>query len=217
MFTGLAEETGKIKKISKGTASSVLEIQAKKVLEGTALGDSICVSGVCLSVTSFTTNSFTADVMHETLNRSILKDLKAGSIVNLERALTLSTRLGGHIVSGHVDGVSEILSITKDDNATWFEFSAEKNILKYIIEKGSVAIDGLSLTVAKLSHHSFSISAIPHTLAVTTLGTKKLGDKVNVEVDLIGKYVENLLKFDYSKQEPKKSVITAEFLQKYGF
>lgn len=224
MFTGIAEEIGTIKSIQRGVSSSVLEISAQKALEDTKIGDSICTNGVCLSVTSMGEHSFTADVMHETLNRSNLKFLKVGSRVNLERALKVNDRLGGHIVSGHVDKVAKIISTKKDDNAVWFEFESGRDILKYIVEKGSVAIDGLSLTVAKVTQGSFFISAIPHTLAITTLGDKKTGDTVNVEVDLIGKYVENLIKFGeeniYTKPDGKtanKSNITRDFLTKYGF
>ena len=215
MFTGIVEEMGTIRSIRRGPHSAIIEIQAKVVLEDIHIGDSIAVNGVCLTATSFTANSFTADVMHETLNRSSLASLKPGSRVNLERAMAANGRFGGHIVSGHVDGLGTVLSTLRDDNAIWYTIGTSPEVLRYIVEKGSITIDGISLTVARVDSQSFSISAIPHTVAVTVLQDRKPGDKVNLETDIIGKYVEKLLQ---PKETPKKeSGITWDFLVKYGF
>ena len=215
MFTGIVEEMGTIRSIRRGPHSAIIEIQAKVVLEDIHIGDSIAVNGVCLTATSFTANSFTADVMHETLNRSSLASLQPGSRVNLERAMAANGRFGGHIVSGHVDGLGTILSTLRDDNAIWYTIGTSPEVLRYIVEKGSITIDGISLTVARVDSQSFSISAIPHTVAVTVLQDRKPGDKVNLETDIIGKYVEKLLQ---PKETPKKeSGITWDFLVKYGF
>ncbi|MBR2490038.1 MAG: riboflavin synthase [Ruminiclostridium sp.] len=215
MFTGIVEEMGTIRSIRKGTHSAVLEIQAKVVLEDIHVGDSIAVNGVCLTATSFTPTTFTADVMHETLNRSSLAALRPGSRVNLERAMAANGRFGGHIVSGHVDGLGTVLSTQKDDNAIWYTIGASPEVLRYVVEKGSITIDGISLTVARVDSQSFAISAIPHTVAVTVLQDRKPGDKVNLETDIIGKYVEKLLQ---PQEVPQRaSGITRDFLTKYGF
>lgn len=217
MFTGIVEEIGIIQGIEKGNKSSKLLIKANKVLDKTNLGDSICTNGVCLTVTNLDKNTFEADVMAETLRRSNLGDLSIGSNVNLERALSLQTRLGGHIVSGHIDGVGEVLSLVKEDNATWVSIKASNDILKYIVEKGSIAIDGISLTVAYVDDSIFKVSIIPHTKDETTLLTKKCGETVNLECDVIGKYVEKLLGFNNKNKEIKESKITEEFLKSNGF
>ena len=215
MFTGIVEEMGTIRSIRKGTHSAVLEIQAKVVLEDIHVGDSIAVNGVCLTATSFTPTTFTADVMHETLNRSSLAALRPGSRVNLERAMAANGRFGGHIVSGHVDGLGTVLTTQKDDNAIWYTIGAPPEVLRYVVEKGSITIDGISLTVARVDSQSFAISAIPHTVAVTVLQDRKPGDKVNLETDIIGKYVEKLLQ---TQEVPQRaSGITRDFLTKYGF
>ena len=218
MFTGIVEELGQIRKIQKGQSSAVLEIEARKVLEGTRVGDSICVSGVCLTVTSLEGGRFTADVMHETLNRSALQNARPGSLVNLERAMAADGRFGGHIVAGHVDGTGRIRGIERDDNAVWYTIGAGDEILRYVVEKGSIAIDGISLTVAKVGEGWFSISAIPHTIRETTLQVKHQGDLVNLENDVIGKYVEKLLGLaPAGGQTGEKRRITREFLSRYGF
>ena len=217
MFTGIVEEIGTIQGIKKGNKSSKLLIKANKVLDKTNLGDSICTNGVCLTVTNLDKNTFEADVMAETLRRSNLVDLSIGSNVNLERALSLQTRLGGHIVSGHIDGVGEVLSLVKEDNATWVSIKASNDILKYIVEKGSIAIDGISLTVAYVDDSIFKVSIIPHTKDETTLLTKKCGETVNLECDVIGKYVEKLLGFNNKNKEIKESKITEDFLKNNGF
>ena len=193
MFTGIVEEIGTIRRIRKGRASAVLTIAAQKVLEDAKIGDSIAVNGICLTVTSLADGAFTADVMHETLRRTSLSGLTAGSRVNLERAMAADGRFGGHIVAGHVDGVGKIIGMRKDDNAVWYTFRAEPQVLRYIVEKGSITVDGISLTVAQTDADSFSISAIPHTVRQTVLQDRKTGDIVNLETDIIGKYVEKLL------------------------
>ncbi len=216
MFTGIVEEVGTLKAIRKGAHSAVLEIQAKVVLEDIHLGDSIAVNGVCLTATSFSPAGFTADVMHETLNRSSLAALRPGSRVNLERAMAANGRFGGHIVAGHVDGLGTVRRIEKDDNAIWFTIAAGPEILRYVVEKGSITIDGISLTVARVDADSFAISAIPHTVAVTVLADRKVGDPVNLETDIIGKYVEKLLR--PAPEAPQRNAgITKEFLTRYGF
>lgn len=216
MFTGIIEELGCVKSIRKGAASAVLCIEAPGILADTRIGDSIATNGVCLTVTSNDGHSFTADVMHETLRRSSLGQLVAGSKVNLERAMALGERFGGHIVSGHIDGTGKILRIERDDNAYWYSISAPQSILRLIIEKGSVAIDGISLTVAAVERDSFKVSVIPHTRAVTNLGSKQVGDTVNLENDVIGKYVEALMrKEEHNANEP--SGLSLDYLAANGF
>ncbi len=220
MFTGIVEEIGTIQAVVRGAASIVLTIKAAKVLTDVHLGDSIAVNGVCLTVVGFTRDSFSADVMPETMRRTNLAHLQSGSVVNLERALRLEARLGGHIVNGHVDAVSEIISLTKDDNAVLVKISAPAEIAKYIVAKGSVALDGVSLTVVQSQNTWFSVSLIPHTAQNTTLLAKKAGDFVNIETDVVGKYVERLLAFHKTSGAPLKTVeskITQELLEKYGF
>lgn len=217
MFTGIIEEVGKIQGIRRGAESSVISVQAKKILEDIHLGDSIAVNGVCLTVTSFSQGGLTADVMNETYNRSSLGGLSAGNPVNLERAMSAKGRFGGHIVSGHIDGTGKISAIEKDGNALWYTFKTAPGILRYIIEKGSVAIDGISLTVAKVGRDSFSVSIIPHTAARTVLSDRHPGDTVNLENDCIGKYVERLLGLQLLGLQPPSNNITADFLGKYGF
>ena len=193
LFTGIVEEIGKIAGIQKGAKSAVLTIQADKVLEDVHIGDSIAVNGVCLTVTSHGSGYFTADVMHERLRRSALGNLSQGSRVNLERAMAANGRFGGHIVSGHIDGIGTVREIREDDIAVWYTISASPALLRYIIEKGSITIDGICLTVAKVTAQDFSVSIIPHTRAQTNLVTKHVGDVVNLENDCVGKYVERLL------------------------
>lgn len=218
MFTGIVEEIGTIEEVRRGLHSAVLKIRAAKVLEDVHIGDSIAVNGVCLTVTSFGGNVFSADVMHETLERSSLAGMTKGRHVNLERAMAADGRFGGHIVAGHVDGTGTITGIRKDDTAVWFTIQAPLEVMRYIVEKGSITIDGISLTVARVDADSFAISAIPHTVAVTVLRDRKPGDKVNLETDIIGKYVEKLLTSGpvQTDQAPKGG-ITKEFLTRYGF
>ncbi len=199
MFTGIIEETGTILSAGNGKIC----IAAQKVLDGTKIGDSIAVNGVCLTVTNMESLSFTADVMNETLSRSNLGSLKKGSQVNLERAMAADGRFGGHFVSGHIDGTGKILKVRNDGNAVWVYISAQRTILNLIIEKGSVAIDGISLTVAKVDEKEFAVSVIPHTGEETTLLSKKAGDIVNLENDVIGKYVQKLMNHVNSEQSEK--------------
>ena len=215
MFTGIVEELGTIRSLQRGKHSVVLSIGAHTVLSDLKIGDSVAVNGVCLTATSRDGGGFTADVMHETLNRSSLDALNVGSRVNLERAMAADGRFGGHIVSGHIDGTGTITAVRPDDNAVWYTVSASPELLRYIVEKGSITIDGISLTVASVTETGFSVSAIPHTAAVTTLGEKRVGDTVNLETDIIGKYVEKLLR-PGPEQQPQ-SRITWEFLAKNGF
>lgn len=216
MFTGIVEEMGTIAGIQKGAKSAILTIQAQKVFSDIHIGDSIALNGVCLTVTSFSGNTYTADVMNETLRRSSLGSLTIGSKVNLERAMAANGRFGGHIVSGHIDGTGTITKVEKDDNAIWYTIAAEENLMKYIVEKGSIAIDGISLTVAKRSDMDFAISMIPHTAKETVLSQKKPGDIVNLENDIVGKYIEQLMHYE-KKEEKKESRLTKEFLLRAGF
>ncbi|WP_300369160.1 riboflavin synthase [Brachyspira sp.] len=218
MFTGIVEEIGTVKSVQ----SKVIIIEANKIFDDLHLGDSVAVNGTCLTVSSFNNKIFNADITQETLNRTNLGSLKNGSKVNLERAMSLQGRFGGHIVSGHIDGVGTIKSMKKDDNAIILTVEVAKSLMKYIVEKGSITVDGISLTVASLTDNTFSIAVIPHTLKETVLYYKKEGDRVNIENDIIGKYVERLLTFrdDDSKSnnhENNKSDITMEFLLKNGF
>ncbi len=215
MFTGIIEEIGTVRAVRHGARSVVLEIAAEKILEDIHLGDSIAVNGVCLTASALGSHSFSADVMPETISRSSLSGLAAGSHVNLERAMSANGRFGGHIVSGHIDGTGTIISVRRDDNAVWYDISADSTLMRYIVEKGSVTIDGISLTVAKVRPDGFSISAIPHTVAVTILSEKGRGSVVNLETDIIGKYVEKLLQVQNTEQSG--SNITRAFLAKYGF
>ena len=201
MFTGIIEEIGKVKSVRRGSKSVTLEIEARKVLQGTQVGDSIATNGVCLTVTALSPSVFSADIMPETVRRTSLASLKPGSPVNLERALTLQTRLGGHLVSGHVDGTGILSRIEKDDTALWLYISASPQIMRYIIEKGSITVQGVSLTVARVSSQpdgaggkpEFAVSLIPHTQNATTLHEAKPGDVLNLENDIIAKYVEKLV------------------------
>lgn len=215
MFTGIIEELGKVENLKILPNSAQLTLEGRKVLEGTQIGDSIAVNGVCLTVVKMQGNSFTVDIMLETLEKTNLKQLTRGNHVNLERALQLSTRLGGHLVSGHVDGVGKIQQITPIGIAEVFEISAPSSLLKYVLPKGSIAIDGISLTVVDVMEQSFSISLIPHTRQETTLGIKGIGDPVNLETDLIGKYVARFLEKS-DEIDPKKN-ISMSFLAEHGF
>lgn len=212
MFTGIIEETGIIKSIVKGTGSATLTIAAAVVLEDVRIGDSIAVNGVCLTVTSYQAGTFKADVMHETLRRSGLGRLTGQSRVNLERAMPANGRFGGHIVSGHIDGTGVVQEVKNDGIAIWYTIGAGADLLRYIVEKGSIAVDGISLTVAEANSRSFRVSVIPHTTQMTTLRDRKSGDTVNLETDCIGKYIEKLL-----GAETKEKGITQAYLQKLGY
>lgn len=213
MFTGIIEEIGTVKEIRRGADFCMVAVACKKVLEGTQTGDSIAVNGVCLTVTAADGTGFWADVMHETMKRSSLAGLKPGSAVNLERAMAADGRFGGHMVTGHIDGTGIITRTAKDGIAVWYTIKACRKIMKYIIEKGSVAVDGISLTVADVGPDSFRVSVIPQTRSETILSGKRTGDVVNLENDCIGKYIEHLIK----GQGGKENNITAEFLTQYGY
>lgn len=208
MFTGIIEELGSLKNLSEGS----IEIFCEKILSDIKIGDSICVNGVCLTATNFTENFFTADVMPETLRRSSLSELRIGGVVNLERAMKISDRFGGHIVSGHIDGVGKILNLRAEGNAIFINISAEKNLLRRIAEKGSVALDGISLTVVDSDFEKFSVSMIPHTREVTNFKFKRVGSLVNIETDILAKYIDRLMNF---KNPPQN--LTKEFLLENGF
>ena len=211
MFTGIIEEMGSVKSLQRQGGAARLTIAASTVLEGTLVGESICVNGVCLTVVHMTPHEFSADVAVETLNVTNLGDLKAGTKVNLERALRLSARIGGHLVSGHVDAVGRIREKREEGNGWRIFFDAPESVLRYVIKKGSIAIDGISLTVADVDKPGFSIAMIPHTAKLTTLGFKTAGDRVNLEADIIGKYVERLLSGRVAGS------VDLELLKKAGF
>ena len=234
------EEIGHIVSIQRHAFSQIITISASDILEETKVGDSIAVNGVCLTVTSIGSKQFSADVMHETINKSSLGNLRAGMAVNLERAMPANGRFGGHIVSGHIDGVGRITKISKDDNAVWYTINAGKEIMQLIVPKGSITIDGISLTVAGVNDDSFKVSVIPHTRQVTTLSQRRINDCVNLENDIVGKYIKRLLQTGgsldvmeekqgtisggqrvsvkaQSSQRQNTSGITREFLSKYGF
>lgn len=213
MFTGIIEEIGKIEGITSSGKSMKVTVKAKKVLEGVKEGDSINTNGVCLTVVTFDKSGFTADVMPETMRLTNLGRLKKGSVVNLERALLPTSRMGGHIVSGHIDGMGTIAGFKVEDNATWVTVDTPREILKYIIGKGSIAIDGTSLTVVDTDDKGFRVSIIPTTKEDTTLLKKSPGDRVNLECDMVGKYIERFLTF----REDKKSEIDMDFLKENGF
>jgi riboflavin synthase len=209
MFTGIIEDIGVVRTIKKGAKSAVLTIECKKILEDLKLGDSVATNGVCLTITNINNSSFTADVMNETLSKSSLGSLSIGNRVNLERAMPANGRFGGHIVSGHIDGTGKITSIRKYDIAVWYTIKTTPKIMLYIIEKGSIAIDGISLTVANVMQDSFLVSVIPHTAKETILSEKTIGSTVNLENDIVGKYIK--------KFTQDSNGITETFLYSNGF
>ena len=211
MFTGIIEEIGEVFQIQQGAKSLKIKIKASKVIEDVSVGDSIAVNGICLTVCEFNDNTFSADVMAETIRKSSMSGLKMGSRVNLERAMSANGRFGGHIVSGHIDGIGKIENIKPEDNAIWFTISTTKDLSKYIVKKGSIAIDGISLTVAEVKGDIFKVSIIPHTAKETILSIKKSGDVVNLECDIVGKYIEKLI------NRGETSSITKEFLALHGY
>jgi riboflavin synthase len=211
MFTGIIEEMGSVKALRHEAGAARLAVSASRVLGGTAPGDSICVNGVCLTVVEMDKSGFSADVAVETLKVTNLGELKAGAKVNLERALQLSARIGGHLVSGHVDAVGRIREKREEGNGWRIFIDAPDMVLRYVIKKGSIAIDGISLTVADVDKKGFSIAMIPHTAKLTTLGFKSAGESVNLEADLIGKYVERLL------AGRVEGGVSLELLRKTGF
>ena len=193
MFTGIIEEIGVLKERRDGSHSCTLTVRCEKILEGTKIGDSIAVNGTCLTVTKLNADSFDVDVTPETMRRTAFSIVRVGSKLNLERALRIGDRLGGHLVSGHVDFVGKLIKKEQEGNAVNLTFSVPEQWMKYILAKGSIAIDGVSLTIAKKHSHSFVVSLIPHTGEMTILLLKQIGDPVNIECDCIGKYIEQLI------------------------
>ena len=214
MFTGIIEELGTIRSIRANAQGLDIIISAEKIFDDLKVGDSVSVNGCCQTVTSLWNKEFTVQAVNETVKLTTFKNMKYDEKVNLERAATPNSRLGGHIVSGHVDGTGKVVSIEKIGNSTVFEFSAPENIMKYIIYKGSVAINGVSLTICELADKTFKVAVIPHTLRSTTFGNLEIGSEVNLEPDMIAKYVEKMLN---QKNESPKSGITMEFLEENGF
>ncbi len=210
MFTGIIEEKGIVERIVYGTKSCRLTIKADKIFDDLKIGDSVAVNGVCLTASELEKPYFTADVMAETMRRTGFSALVKGAHVNLERAMQFNGRFGGHIVSGHIDGTGTVLRMVREDNAVWVTVGAEEKLIRYIVEKGSVTLDGISLTVAQVKRESFSVSVIPHTAEETTISDRKCGDKINIECDIIGKYVEKFT-------SGSRGGITEEFLREYGF
>lgn len=218
LFTGIIEEMGKLKKISRGNDSVRLTISGEAVLKDAKLGESIAVNGICLTVVQFNEYSFEVDVMAETLRKTTLEELKPGSLVNLERALRVGDRLGGHIVSGHIDDIGVITGLIREDIAIIMEIKAPVEVMKYVISKGSIAVDGISLTVVDCTDEVFRVSLIPHTAKLTSVGHKKTGDRVNLESDIIGKYIERLTSFkEKPGQRPGGSSLTLDYLAENGF
>lgn len=213
MFTGIVEELGEIKSITQNTLGLDLTIRASRIFDDLKLGDSVAINGCCQTVTKISNNEFSVQAVFETVNLTNFKNLKTGTKVNLERAATLNTRLGGHLVSGHIEGLGNITAITNKGNATIFEITTTPNIMKYLIYKGSVSINGVSLTISELKESSFCVSIIPHTIDNTTFSFAKIGDEVNLEPDLIAKYIEKLM----IKEDNDKKQITLEFLKENGF
>jgi len=214
MFTGIIEEIGIIKQLNQSGNDALIVVQCKKVLEGTKIGDSIAIDGVCQTVTALSSNSFSAQVSSETLNVTTFSKLKNGNKINLERALTLNSRLGGHIVSGHVDGLGKIKNIQKLNDFYTLKFEVEKDLTKYIAKKGSITINGVSLTVASTLNNEFDVAIIPHTFENTNLNTLKSGDFVNIETDVLAKYVEKILLTDNNSSKKR---VDENFLKENGF
>jgi riboflavin synthase len=217
MFTGIIEEIGVIDSVQQGHESLVLDIRAQNIMSDMHLGDSISIDGVCLTITSFSNHHFTLDVMPETVRSTTLKLLRKGSKVNLERAMGAGGRFGGHMLSGHVDEVGTIIGKKQVDNAIYYEIQVSEDARKYMIYKGSISVDGTSLTIFGLTEKSFTVSLIPHTLSESVLGNKRVGDIVNIECDMIGKYVEHFLKNRSYEASKKKSTISKNLLEEHGF
>jgi riboflavin synthase len=211
MFTGLIEDVGAIVEFSRREGGGQISIEHSPLLDDLKLGDSIAVDGVCLTITCLEGNSFRAEVSAETIKRTTLSGKKPGHRVNLERALRLQDRLGGHVVTGHIDAIARVLRVVPEGNARKLIFQSERSCIRYLVEKGSVAVDGISLTVNEVSGEHFNVTIIPYTLEHTTLVTKKQGDEVNIETDILGKYVERLMGRDSDKK------IDASFLSEHGF
>ncbi|WP_413380356.1 riboflavin synthase [Alkalihalobacillus sp. 1P02AB] len=216
MFTGIVEEIGEIATVKQNGEAIVMKINARKVLADVHLGDSISVNGVCLTVTEFNHQSFSVDMMPETVRATSLNGLNRGSKVNLERAMKADGRFGGHIVSGHVDGIGKIISKQREHNAIYYQVQVKESLTDYMVYKGSITVDGISLTLFRVDTDRFTISIIPHTLEETILGTKEVGDIVNIECDILGKYIEKMLNKQKSPH-PKQDTMTSQFLEENGF
>jgi len=216
MFTGLIEGTGKLKTIEPRGKDMRLSIQASFDLEGFQTGESVAVDGVCLTVVSWQARAFTVDVSQETLSRSTLGQRSVGDEVNLERALRLGDRLGGHLVNGHVDGKARVMARKQRGDSLVFTFEVVAELGRYIIEKGSVAVNGVSLTVNRCDEQSFDVNIVPHTARVTTIGSLRVGDEVNIEVDIIGKYVERFVRTTQESDSPSTGGVDRGFLAKHG-
>ncbi|WP_017728137.1 riboflavin synthase [Halalkalibacterium ligniniphilum] len=216
MFTGIIEEQGTVEQIRQSGEAIVMTIGSKKILEDVQIGDSISVNGVCLTVTSFNDRQFTVDLMPETVRATSLQMLSKGSKVNLERAMAANGRFGGHMVSGHVDGLGKIVAKERQDNAVYYKISVPKELRRYMIYKGSVTVDGTSLTIFAVDEDSFTISIIPHTLNETIIGSKGIGDVVNIECDMLGKYIEQFLSNRFTDEKSTQGVTTA-FLEEHGY
>jgi riboflavin synthase len=218
MFTGIVEEIGRLRSTESKGHSMVLTVEADRVLEGLHLGDSIAVNGVCLTAVAFNNHSFSVDVMPETYRQTNLSKLRPGARINLERAMQIGGRFGGHIVQGHIDGCGVIRSRHNEENAVIFDIEPEqKQLFRYIISRGSITIDGISLTVVRTNETSFTVSIIPHTLAQTILNEKHSGELVNLETDILGKYIEHLMSYNNPSSSSKKIPITEAFLAENGF
>lgn len=214
MFTGIIEEIGTVNRIQKVSEQAVkMSISSKKILEDVHLGDSIAVNGICLTVTKFTTDSFEVDAMPETIKATSLKELKRGSRVNLERAMAANGRFGGHFVSGHIDGTGEIIKKQQEQNAIYYDIKIPMDLTQYLLHKGSITVDGTSLTIFQVKNNVFTISLIPHTVQETILGEKGIGDIVNIECDLLAKYMEKMLE----KKQSQGSTMSKDFLMSNGF
>ncbi|KAA0550331.1 riboflavin synthase [Bacillus sp. BGMRC 2118] len=215
MFTGIIEEIGIVERIMQQGEAIVLTLQANKILTDVHLGDSIAVNGVCLTVTSFTQQRFSVDIMPETVRSTSLQNLRKGSKVNLERAMAANGRFGGHFVSGHVDGIGTISKKTKVSNAIYYEIEISEELSRYVIGKGSICVDGTSLTVFGKTDHTFKISLIPHTSSETIIGLKGVGDIVNIECDMLAKYIEQFVM--KRTENPNKSSLSEGFLREHGY
>ncbi|ARK30218.1 riboflavin synthase [Halalkalibacter krulwichiae] len=216
MFTGIIEELGTVQEMRSSGESMVMSIGASRILSDVQLGDSIAVNGVCLTVTSFSSSHFTVDVMPETVRATSLQKLGRGSKVNLERAMSAKGRFGGHFVSGHVDGIGTILSKQTEQNAVYYRIGINSELRHYMIEKGSVAVDGTSLTIFAVDEESFTLSIIPHTMEESIIGLKGIGDIVNIECDMVGKYIEQFVSRSF-KPSHNKGTLTEGFLSEHGF
>ncbi len=216
MFSGIVEEMGAIQSMDKGLAGAKFSILASVILDDLHVGDSVSVSGTCLTVTNIEEQGFSVDVSTETLNRTVLGNIAVGTPVNLERAMKLNARMGGHLVTGHVDGLGVLRTREQDGNAIQLTIEAPEEIMRYCVVKGSITMDGISLTINGVRDRSFAVAIIPHTAQVTTIGLKQIGDSVNLESDLIGKYVERLLQANGTLSPPSAPIIDKDYLQKRG-